>query len=65
MKALSQRQADRCENARTPHCRCRCGGAFHGTGRPAGTVPIADAHAPAFYSKAELKDAKRPMLAAT
>jgi hypothetical protein len=33
MKALSCRQADRCENAKGPRCRCRCGGACHGIGR--------------------------------
>lgn len=32
-RPLTQREADRCENARTPVCRCRCGGAFHGKGR--------------------------------
>lgn len=30
MKALSVSQANRCENAEHPNCRCRCGGAFHG-----------------------------------
>ena len=30
MKALSLRAAMRCEEACTPRCRCRCGGALHG-----------------------------------
>lgn len=33
MRALSLPQANRCETAKTPHCRCRCGGAFHGINR--------------------------------
>jgi len=33
MKALSLRAAMRCEEACTPRCRCRCGGALHGTKR--------------------------------
>ena len=33
MRQLSQTQANRCENATTPRCRCRCGGAFHGAAR--------------------------------
>jgi hypothetical protein len=33
MKALSKRQAARCENAKTKTCRCRCGGALHGSMR--------------------------------
>ncbi len=33
MKALSARQATRCENAKTRRCRCRCGGVLHGSAR--------------------------------
>jgi len=33
VRALSERQASRCENAATPKCRCRCGGRFHGAKR--------------------------------
>jgi hypothetical protein len=33
VRALSARQATRCENARTKRCRCRCGGLLHGKGR--------------------------------
>ncbi len=33
MKALTESQGRRCENARHPRCRCRCGGKFHGAGR--------------------------------
>lgn len=31
-RALSAREADRCENAREPKCVCRCNGAAHGRG---------------------------------
>lgn len=30
MRALSNRQASRCETAKTKTCKCRCGGALHG-----------------------------------
>lgn len=35
MKALTETQAKRCENAKSPpsHCKCRCGGKHHGAGR--------------------------------
>lgn len=33
MRNLSLRQASRCETAKTPHCKCRCGGALHGARR--------------------------------
>ena len=32
-RALSERQAQACENETEPRCRCRCGGAFHGAKR--------------------------------
>jgi len=32
-RPLTARQVDVCEGAKTPRCRCRCGGAFHGTAR--------------------------------
>lgn len=32
-KALSARQAQACEEALNPRCRCRCGGALHGAKR--------------------------------
>lgn len=38
MRALSERQARNCEEARHPVCRCRCGGALHGAKR-GGTKP--------------------------
>jgi len=31
-RALTNSQASRCENARHPVCRCRCGGSLHGQG---------------------------------
>jgi hypothetical protein len=31
---LSQAEADRCEKAKEPVCKCRCGGAKHGANRP-------------------------------
>jgi hypothetical protein len=48
-KPLTQREADRCENAIGPVCRCRCGGAKHGVGRiPVGgdfsSLPSDDPH---------------------
>ena len=33
MRALSWRQADRCETAKGGKCRCRCGGKLHGKKR--------------------------------
>jgi hypothetical protein len=44
-------QAAACENARTPRCRCRCGGRFHGAARVAAErlmdLPENDPHRPA------------------
>jgi hypothetical protein len=59
MRALSQRQAGRCENAAFPKCRCRCGGTLHGARRTTASGGLADPHAAAFYDKAELKNARR------
>lgn len=36
IKPLSFREAERCENAREPACKCRCGGAKHGAKRGTG-----------------------------
>lgn len=49
MKALSERQAARCEDAKTPRCRCRCGGVLHGCGRGVDfrALPPEDPHASA------------------
>ena len=33
LKSLSLRQAQRCETAKNPTCKCRCGGKLHGIGR--------------------------------
>ena len=33
MRALSLRQASRCETAKHKTCKCRCGGALHGVNR--------------------------------
>jgi len=33
VRQLSARQAAACENATTPRCKCRCGGAAHGAAR--------------------------------
>lgn len=51
-RSLNAREADRCEQAREPVCRCRCGGTKHGAKRiPAGssasafaTLPSDDPH---------------------
>lgn len=37
-KPLSDKQAQACENAVGPVCRCRCGGALHGR-KGGGTMP--------------------------
>jgi hypothetical protein len=35
---LSLREAERCENAKEPVCKCRCGGAKHGAARASGLL---------------------------
>jgi hypothetical protein len=48
VRALSERQAGACENAKTTRCRCRCGGEFHGATRcEVTTLPEGDPHYPA------------------
>lgn len=42
MRALSLRQAARCETATHPRCTCRCGGKLHGAGRMATGAPRAE-----------------------
>lgn len=49
MKQLSMKQATRCEAAKTPRCKCRCGGKLHGTNRGLDSVffaslPESDPH---------------------
>jgi hypothetical protein len=49
LKPLSLKQADRCEQAREPVCKCRCGGALHGAKRGDGraffeSLPADDPH---------------------
>lgn len=47
MKQLSASAAANCENATTPICRCRCGGAFHGSARgKISALPVSDPHSP-------------------
>jgi hypothetical protein len=46
---LSQREVDRCEQAKEPACKCRCGGKKHGAKRVAAggdysTLPMDDPH---------------------
>lgn len=41
-RSLSYAQAARCETAREPVCKCRCGGALHGRGRAAPDVPTVE-----------------------
>lgn len=36
MRPLSEERASACEQAKTPRCRCRCGGALHGRAHPPG-----------------------------
>ena len=57
---LSQREADRCENAKEPACKCRCGGAKHGAGRVAeggdfSALPMDDPHFRPSMTRAEIK----------
>lgn len=52
MRALSLRQAASCEAATSGRCRCRCAGAFHGSGRMVEVLRQGDPHA--------LKDADPP-----
>jgi len=46
-KALSFAQSASCEHARTPRCRCRCGGKLHGAARVSDvlSLPREDPHA--------------------
>lgn len=47
MRALSARQAQRCEDAANPRCRCRCGGALHGAHRGrVESLELSDPHHP-------------------
>ena len=47
MNALSAKAAANCENAKTPVCRCRCGGRFHGSARmKISELPLDDPHSP-------------------
>lgn len=41
MRYLSLKQAQSCENALHPRCRCRCGGLLHGAKRGGENVPSA------------------------
>ena len=41
MRALSERAARNCEEAREPVCKCRCGGALHGAKRAGDDTPRA------------------------
>lgn len=58
---LTQREADRCEKAKEPVCKCRCGGAKHGANRPmvAGgdfsLLPDDDPHYRPMMSRKELR----------
>lgn len=60
-RALSRREADRCEQACEPECKCRCGGAKHGAHRGAGigffnNLPADDPHyIPSSEAKAAAK----------
>jgi hypothetical protein len=47
MRAISAKQAQRCEDAEGPRCRCRCGGIMHGSRRGwVGALPPGDPHRP-------------------
>ena len=55
-RALGAKAASRCENAKTPTCKCRCGGLLHGKGRTSAAggpaslfdLPRTDPHHPQF-----------------
>jgi hypothetical protein len=61
MKPLTQRQADRCEQAREDICVCRCGGSLHGASRGSGSafrdaLPETDPHhVPSEQRKSEIR----------
>lgn len=45
IKVLSQKVAQRCEDAKESVCKCRCGGALHGARRgDVLTLPYGDPH---------------------
>jgi len=46
VRALSERQASTCEQAKHPRCACRCGGALHGAARTVAPkeLPLDDPH---------------------
>ena len=58
MKALSLRQAQRCETAKHPTCKCRCGGALHGAFRTKdpGEFPSLAEHREFIHFFSELPD---------
>ena len=45
-RTMTWGQANACETAALPRCRCRCGGALHGAGRTEdpGSLPEGDPH---------------------
>lgn len=61
-RALGEGAAGRCENAKTPRCKCRCGGKFHGAARLRASgapptlfdLPEDDPHHPKFRGEAEV-----------
>lgn len=59
MRALSRRQAQRCEDATMPRCKCRCGGAKHGKKRgevdEAGVLVPDDPHFPRAEMERQLR----------
>jgi hypothetical protein len=63
MRALSFRQAASCEAALSTRCRCRCGGAFHGTLREVGDLRQGDPHALAGAAPANAEDIMAAALA--
>lgn len=45
MKPLTRSQASKCEASKSPRCRCRCAGAFHGARRgELERLPAGDPH---------------------
>lgn len=62
MRQLSQFEADRCEHALEPVCKCRCGGAKHGAARIArggdySALPTDDPHYRPLLTRAQARRA--------
>lgn len=66
-KPLTLRQAQRCEEACEPICKCRCGGALHGAARGKGQsfFEVLAADDPHYVPSAEVKAKQKAERAAS